>query len=208
MTLNLPRAVEAETLEGDYSLETAILRAHKTVEETLEIVQDVAPPEVEEAPSFELDMPVPGQRRSNRMVAQELQAQAETLTRRADEVKAAAEKTLGLAITSRVATTAQKIEEFYGVRQVPEGLLFVAHFPNAKNVAIAGDFNNWTPARMTEDRQSGKSESEDTFRALVALKPGRYRYRLVVDGRWQADPHNVHAEANPFGELDSVVEVV
>ncbi len=48
----------------------------------------------------------------------------------------------------------------------------------------------------------------DTFRTLVATKPGRYRYRLVVDGRWQADPHNMYAEPNPFGELDSVVEVV
>jgi chromosome partitioning protein len=219
LTLNLPRAVEAESAAEDYSLETAIERAHSTVEETLEVVREAAPAPVEDAgpfivapsfqegTSFELDMPAPGQRRSHRVVAQELAAQAETLTRRAEEVKAAAEKNLGLAITSRVATTAQKIEEFYGVRQVPEGLLFVAHFPNAKNVAIAGDFNNWTPARMTEDRKAG-SESEDTFRTLVALKPGRYRYRLVVDGRWQADPHNVHAEPNPFGELDSVVEVV
>jgi 1,4-alpha-glucan branching enzyme len=137
-------------------------------------------------------------------VTQELQIQAETLTRRADEVKAAAEKNLGMAITSRMATTAQKIEEFYGVRQVPEGLLFVAHFPNARSVGIAGDFNNWTPTQMTEDRKAG----EDTFRALMALKPGRYRYRLVVDGRWQSDPHNMHAEPNPFGELDSVLDVV
>ncbi len=214
LTLNLPRAVEADPYGDDYSLESAIARAHKTVDETLEVVRDVAPPVTEEGPVLITGespevmpaAPAPAQRRSNRLVAQELQEQAETLTRRADEVKAAAEKNLGLAITSQ-ATTAQKIEEFYGVRQVPEGLLFVAHFPNARNVAIAGDFNNWTPARMTEDRKPG-SESEDTFRAVVALKPGRYRYRLVVDGRWQADPHNVHAEPNPFGELDSVVEVV
>ena len=104
--------------------------------------------------------------------------------------------------------TAQKIEEFYGVRQVPEGLLFVAHFPNANSVGIAGDFNNWTPTRMASDREQPGHEADDTFRALVALKPGRYRYRLVVDGRWQADPHNVCAEPNPFGEVDSVVEVV
>jgi chromosome partitioning protein len=209
LTLNLPRAVEADSTADDYSLESAIARAQQTVEETLEVVRDVkSAPAVEDAPSFNPDMPAPAQRRSHRVVTQELQSQAESLTRRADEVKAAAQKNLGLAITSRVATTTQKIEEFYGVRQVPEGLLFVAHFPNARNVAIAGDFNNWTPARMSEDRQPGKKETEDTFRALVALKPGRYRYRLVVDGRWQSDPHNVHAEPNPFGELDSVVEVM
>jgi len=77
-------------------------------------------------------------------------------------------------------------------------------------VAIAGDFNNWTPIRMPSDKEGGSRESEAdaTFRTLVALRPGRYRYRLVVDGRWQSDPHNVHALPNPFGELDSVVEVI
>jgi len=214
LTLNLPRAVEADPYADDYSLETAIARAQSTIEETLEAVHESAEPAapVEDSViggiSFMPNVPAPAQRRSNRMVTQELKSKAETLTRRADEVKAAAQKNLGLAITSRMATTAQKIEEFYGVRQVPEGLLFVAHFPNARNVGIAGDFNNWTPTRMSEDRSPGAQSGDDTFRALVALKPGRYRYRLVVDGRWQADPHNVHAEPNPFGEVDSVVEVV
>jgi chromosome partitioning protein len=210
LTLNLPRAVQAEAdpYADDRTLASAIDKAQETVDETLQAIREVEAPAVEETPAPAPAQPLPAQRRSNRVVTQELQAQAEHLTRRADEVKAAAQKNLGLAITSRVTTTARKIEEFYGVRQVPEGLLFVAHFPNAKNVAIAGDFNNWIPTRMTDDRETGTSDNEDTFRALVALKPGRYRYRLVIDGRWQADPHNVHAESNPFGELDSVVEVV
>lgn len=212
VSLNLPRAVEADPdpYADDFTLETALSRAQSTVEETIEAVRqgvEMAPADTDilELSGDPMAPAVPpGQRRSNRMVATEIRTQAESLTRKADEVKAAAQKNLGLAITSRMATTAQKIEEFYGVRQVPEGLLFVAHFPNARSVGIAGDFNNWTPTRMTEDQQTG----EDTFKALVALKPGRYRYRLVVDGRWQSDPHNMHAEPNPFGELDSVVDVV
>ena len=44
------------------------------------------------------------------------------------------------------------------------------------------------------------------LRALVRLGYGKGEE--VVDGRWQADPHNVCAEPNPFGEVDSVVEVV
>jgi hypothetical protein len=39
------------------------------------------------------------------------------------------------------------------------------------------------------------------------LRPGRYRYRLIVDGRWVTDPNNSYTEANEFGELDNVVEV-
>jgi chromosome partitioning protein len=200
MTLNLtpaqPRAIPAEE-----SAETLVATARETVEQTLETLQE----------GIELSEPVdmvPGMRRSQRVVSQDLKAQADLLTRRADEVLMAAQRSMGIAIASRTtavsaAATQQKIEEFYGVRQVPEGLLFVAHFPNAQNVSIAGDFNNWTPDRMSAD-----AEAQDTFRSLMALKPGRYRYRLVVDGRWQSDPHNVYAEPNPFGELDSIVEVV
>ncbi len=202
MTLNPGRAVAEDSDELDDSLEAAIGQAHDTVEETLETLRDGV-----ELSTPTSNDPIPAVRRSHRV--QELKTQAEALTRRADEVIAAAHKGMGIAVTNRMAvsqsglanSTQQKIEEFYGVRQVPDGLLFVAHFPHAQQVAIAGDFNNWNPDRMTGD-------VDDTFKRLVALKPGRYRYRLVVDGRWQADPHNVYAEPNPFGELDSIVEVV
>ena len=41
----------------------------------------------------------------------------------------------------------------------------------------------------------------------VRLRPGRYRYRLVVDGKWITDPNNQYVETNQFGELNNVVEV-
>ena len=41
----------------------------------------------------------------------------------------------------------------------------------------------------------------------MKLSPGRYRYRYVIDGRWTHDLHNNYHESNPFGELNSVVEV-
>jgi chromosome partitioning protein len=196
LTLNLPaaapRAVPAA--EPDEPMEVALSTAQATVDEALEAVQE----------GIELidGAPAPGPRRTPRALTAELQAQAEALARKADEIKAAAQKGMGIALASRPATTAQKIEAFYGVRQVPEGLLFVAHFPNARSVGVAGDFNHWNPDRMAA------TDADDTFRTLLAIKPGRYRYRLVVDGQWQADPHNTQAEPNPFGELDSIVEVV
>ena len=39
------------------------------------------------------------------------------------------------------------------------------------------------------------------------LAPGRYRYRYVIDGQWARDAHNHMVESNPFGDVDSVVEV-
>jgi 1,4-alpha-glucan branching enzyme len=69
-------------------------------------------------------------------------------------------------------------------------------------VLIAGDFNNWTPMStpMTPTNPG-------MWRMSLPLAPGRYRYRLVVDGKWMTDPHNQYVEANQFGELNNVIEV-
>lgn len=198
MTLDLNRSTpEPLSLSTEEALETA----HNAVDEALATIEE-GTATIEEG----IELPDPfavaqPQRRSQRAVGQEIKVAAENLTRRAEEIKVAANQH-GMAAAPRNATTQQKIEEFYGVRQLPDGILFVAHFPSAQSVAIAGDFNHWNPERMNA------ATDTDTFRSLVPLKPGRYRYRLVVDGRWQADPHNVYSEPNPFGELDSVVEVV
>ncbi len=97
----------------------------------------------------------------------------------------------------------KKIDEIYGVRATDEGVLFTTHAPGAQHVHLAGDFNNWSPESTPMARNGG----DGAFRALLPLRPGRYCYRLVVDGQWKNDPHNSYVEANPFGELNSVVEV-
>lgn len=100
-------------------------------------------------------------------------------------------------------TTEQKLEEFYGVKQIGEEVVFQAKFANAKKVLIAGDFNNWTPV-STPMQPSGRPGE---WRMRLPLGRGRYRYRLVVDGKWITDPNNQYVEANQFGELNNIVEV-
>jgi chromosome partitioning protein len=102
-----------------------------------------------------------------------------------------------------VKTTEQKIDEFYGVKQIGEEVIFSVRFENARRVQIAGDFNNWSPMStpMMTNGQAG------VFKMSLPLKPGRYRYRFVVDGNWVTDPNNQYVEANQFGELNNVVEV-
>ena len=39
------------------------------------------------------------------------------------------------------------------------------------------------------------------------LEPGHYRYKFVIDGQWTTDPSNAHVEPNPYGGLDSVLEI-
>jgi chromosome partitioning protein len=102
-----------------------------------------------------------------------------------------------------VKSTAQKIEDFYGVKQVGEEVVFAARFENARKVLVAGDFNGWVPI-STPMHTNG---TPGTWRTTLPLPPGRYRYRFVVDGKWVTDPNNQYVEANQFGELNNVVEV-
>ena len=98
-------------------------------------------------------------------------------------------------------TTAQKIEDFYGVKQLGGEVLFNAKFAEAREVLVAGDFNGWQPITAMASRGPGE------WTLKLPLRPGRYRYRLVVDGQWMTDPNNRYVEANQFGELNNVVEV-
>jgi chromosome partitioning protein len=99
-------------------------------------------------------------------------------------------------------TTEQKIEEFYGVKQVGDEVVFAVRFEQAKKVLIAGDFNNWSPMSTPM-----LTQRPGVWRMSLPLPPGRYRYRFVVDGKWMTDPNNQYVEANQFGELNNVIEV-
>jgi hypothetical protein len=99
--------------------------------------------------------------------------------------------------------TTPKTEEFYGVKKVGDEVIFSARFDRAKKVLIAGDFNNWSPMSTPMVNRGKPGE----FYTSLPLRPGRYRYRFVVDGKWMTDPHNKYVEVNQFGELNNVVDV-
>jgi chromosome partitioning protein len=100
--------------------------------------------------------------------------------------------------------TEAKLSEYYGVNQISDSIVFVTLYPRAHNVQIAGDFNNWEPETTPMERvgESG------IWKTKMNLDSGRYRYRLVVDGHWQQDPYNSNMELNPYGDYNSVLEVV
>jgi 1,4-alpha-glucan branching enzyme len=97
----------------------------------------------------------------------------------------------------------KKLAGLFGARHTAQGLLFVQPDVKARQVAIAGDFNGWDPATTPLRRD----ESLGVWQACVPVAPGRYRYRLVVDGQWVQDPYNSYVESNPFGELNNIVVV-
>lgn len=73
----------------------------------------------------------------------------------------------------------------------------------ARQVFLVGDFNGWRLDESSKLWDQGKG----TWQKRLILEPGRYRYKFVVDGKWMADPSNTLAEPNPFGGIDSVIEI-
>ena len=71
---------------------------------------------------------------------------------------------------------------------------------NAKKVLLAGTFNDWQPQRMTKKK-------DGTFVSNQQLAPGEYRYRFVIDGKWVPDNDNPARVPNPYGSVDSVVQI-
>ncbi|MCX5634725.1 MAG: AAA family ATPase [Planctomycetota bacterium] len=104
----------------------------------------------------------------------------------------------------QIAALDSKLSDYYGVNQINEAIVFVTLYPRAGSVQVAGDFNNWQPVATPMEKVGDNS---GVWQTKMNLPPGRYRYRLVVDGQWQQDPYNHHAELNQFGEFNSIVEV-
>ena len=79
---------------------------------------------------------------------------------------------------------------------------FAVTAPSAKEVFLAGEFNEW---KVNET--SRMSFNNGVWVKKVSLPLGKYRYRFVVDGKWVEDTSNPLKELNPYGEMDSLVEV-
>lgn len=71
------------------------------------------------------------------------------------------------------------------VLATPGGIRFTYKDPNAREVLLAGSFNNWTGAANPMVREEG-----GTWAAVVRLEPGTYEYKFIADGQWVADPEN------------------
>jgi chromosome partitioning protein len=80
---------------------------------------------------------------------------------------------------------------------------FTLASPEAQEVYLCGDFNDWSPRSLRMIRLSGNGHWEKQ----LTLAAGRYQYKFVVDGRWIHDPAAHENIANVYGSLNSVLEV-
>ena len=77
---------------------------------------------------------------------------------------------------------------------------FVLVAPGARNVSVAGTFNQWDPAATPLVRSAN-----DVWTATLTLPTGQHQYAFVVDGaRWVPDPA-APAVNDGFGRRNSVL---
>jgi 1,4-alpha-glucan branching enzyme len=70
----------------------------------------------------------------------------------------------------------------------------------SKKVAVAGDFTKWQPVEM-------RKQKDGSYSATVPLAAGSHEYKFILDGQWVVDPDNNAWSLNPYGTLNSVVQV-
>ncbi|GBR76432.1 putative AAA family ATPase [Candidatus Termititenax persephonae] len=63
----------------------------------------------------------------------------------------------------------------------------LAYHGEARDVKVAGVFNNWRPEPMQKN-QTGAWET------AIELNPGQYEYKFIVDGQWVTDPANTNVK--------------
>lgn len=74
-------------------------------------------------------------------------------------------------------------------------------FTNAKNVFLAGSFNNWKPKDLRMHKTA------DGWELPLYLANGTHQYKFVVDGKWYADDKNNEKLPDGNGAFNSVISI-
>src|ERR1043166_6833931 len=84
----------------------------------------------------------------------------------------------------------------------PWNVQFTIKAPAASKEFLAGEFNNWS-----ETATPMRKQPNGEWIVALQLKPGRYQYKFLVDGKWMTDPDNSERTDDGFGGFNSVVPV-
>jgi 1,4-alpha-glucan branching enzyme len=98
-------------------------------------------------------------------------------------------------------------------KAVDTGILFRYKAPAARQVNVAGEFNNWlgtlNGGRLDPNIDPMKDlDGDGIWELTLPLPPGRYQYKFVIDQvDWQEDPSNPETTADGYGGLNSILVV-
>ena len=77
---------------------------------------------------------------------------------------------------------------------------FTLNDPDAEEVILTGDFNNWNDKTHQMKKYKG-----GVWKKIVMLPPGRCEYKFLVDGRWILDPNNDQKCSNCYGTYNNIL---
>ena len=80
-------------------------------------------------------------------------------------------------------------------------IIFSFSAPEAQNVSLVGNFNNWDYTKTM------KKDKDGLWKSRYDLEPGKYEYRYLVDGEWQNDPNCENTQPNQYGTHNCILEV-
>ncbi len=75
--------------------------------------------------------------------------------------------------------------------------------PHARQVYVAGSFNDWRKQQIPLTDSSGKG----LWTGVLPMKPGIYEYMFYVDGHWVVDDHAQHYKDDGFGRKNAILEL-
>jgi 1,4-alpha-glucan branching enzyme len=79
---------------------------------------------------------------------------------------------------------------------------FICNAPQAKSVALVGDFNQWNPGANPMNQMPDRA-----WMLTLELKHGHHRYAFLVDGVLTLDPKAQGIARNDNGERVSLIPV-
>lgn len=79
---------------------------------------------------------------------------------------------------------------------------FSFYSETAKNVSVAGSFNNWSADSTLLNRGV-----DNIWRVTIETEPGYYYYKFVVDGNWIPDPNNPWKINDGGTSFNSIVKI-
>lgn len=92
-----------------------------------------------------------------------------------------------------------EISRYFGYRTIE--LVFYSPAQNPQTVAVAGDFSDWNSLIMERVK-------ENYWKITIRLRPGKYEYGFLVDGReWVPDPNAPRRISDGFGNYNSVLVI-
>jgi 1,4-alpha-glucan branching enzyme len=86
-----------------------------------------------------------------------------------------------------------------GTRSLKGKIKFEFSAPEAREVFLAGSFNQWNPLANPM-----KMDKKGIWKTTLSLEPGRFEYRFIVDGNWENDPSCSSCVPNEFGGKNCV----